>query len=298
MSYLAETKEWLESRYKMTDGAGVYIAHQPIYGFNTPPVEAGVIDRYIITYQLMKHFSRLKFSSLLDVGGAEGYKSALAQSLFNLTEVHSSDISEEACRRADEIFDIKSSSVDITNLPFASSSFDVVCCSETLEHVENFQASLGELVRVARKAVLITVPMETPEFVAATRARGEMHGHIQSLSRDSFAHLEKDYQIFYAHHLCFLTKYLRLLLSSDQKTSGRLPAVCYKAFNLVSRFVRFFSGKSVFKAVMVLDRILATVSKSYGLCVLILKDEEALKSSPDKVSIKDILEFKVPHHHI
>ena len=37
--------------------------------------------------------------------------------------------------RANEIFKLKATPVDIHNLPFKDNEFDVVICSETLEHV-------------------------------------------------------------------------------------------------------------------------------------------------------------------
>ena len=151
--YIESTKTWLESRYKATDENGVYIAHQPIYGFKKLPCEKGVINRYIITNQILTILKKLDFSNILDVGGSEGYKSALIRKLFNV-RVHSSDLSIEACNRAREIFNIPSSSHDICNLSFEDESFDIVICSETLEHVPNIKTATDELLRVAKKCVL------------------------------------------------------------------------------------------------------------------------------------------------
>ncbi|MHA1755963.1 MAG: class I SAM-dependent methyltransferase [Promethearchaeota archaeon] len=48
----------------------------------------------------------------------------------------------------------------IENLPFCNNSFDLVLCSEVLEHLpeEIYQRALSELKRVAKKYLLITVP--------------------------------------------------------------------------------------------------------------------------------------------
>lgn len=48
----------------------------------------------------------------------------------------------------------------ILELPFVGKSFDVVCAFEVLEHLpfEDFDAAVGELVRVARTHVVISVP--------------------------------------------------------------------------------------------------------------------------------------------
>ena len=92
--YTTDTMRWLDKRFKLTDESGIYFAHQPIYGFRKGHSEPGAVSRYMITYQIMKALSHLRFSSLLDVGGAEGYKSALARSLFGV-RVRSADLSAE-----------------------------------------------------------------------------------------------------------------------------------------------------------------------------------------------------------
>jgi ubiquinone/menaquinone biosynthesis C-methylase UbiE len=48
------------------------------------------------------------------------------------------------------------------DLPFEDQSFDVVHCSHTLEHCWNYSKAMGELFRVARKCVVIVVPLESP----------------------------------------------------------------------------------------------------------------------------------------
>lgn len=75
--YTQKTKKWLDGRFKQTDKNGIYKAHQPIYGFRKGPTDSSLVDKYICTYQIMKALAHLNFNSLLDVGGAEGYKSYL-----------------------------------------------------------------------------------------------------------------------------------------------------------------------------------------------------------------------------
>ena len=60
---------------------------------------------------------------------------------------------------------------DGTRLPFASSSLTHVICSEVLEHVENDQAAIGELVRVLNRGgrAYITVPHRKFYFAADDR---------------------------------------------------------------------------------------------------------------------------------
>ena len=49
---------------------------------------------------------------------------------------------------------------DIREIPFPDQYFDVILCTEVLEHVENPDIAIKELVRVAKRFVLISVPHE------------------------------------------------------------------------------------------------------------------------------------------
>jgi len=59
------------------------------------------------------------------------------------------------------------STMDITALPFADNSFDVVICSEVLEHIPDDAKAMSELVRIVRpgKILAISVPRSWPEKI-------------------------------------------------------------------------------------------------------------------------------------
>src|SRR5690349_21265411 len=130
-SYTNETQKWLDRRFRASDEHGIYIGHQPIYGFRGEPSEPSHIERYAITYQIMTMLSRLQFAKFIDVGGGEGYKAALVQHLFG-AQVRNADLSAEACRRAKDLFRLDAEAIDIHALPYKDGAFDVVLCSETL----------------------------------------------------------------------------------------------------------------------------------------------------------------------
>src|SRR6266571_4645330 len=156
--YTAHTKQFLEARFSSLDENGRYYPHQPIYGFDSFHGKIiGVLGQYEVTYELMKELSCIKFHTFIDIGGAEGYTANIVKNLFH-AQVMISDLSEEACKRAKEIYNISAVAADIHALPFKDGQFDIVLCSETLEHVTDWHQAISELIRVAKKAVVINVP--------------------------------------------------------------------------------------------------------------------------------------------
>ncbi len=61
---------------------------------------------------------------------------------------------------------------DIYEIPFDDNAFDVVCCFEVLEHLHDAPVALTELARVAKSAVVLSVPHE-PFFCLSNAARGK-----------------------------------------------------------------------------------------------------------------------------
>jgi ubiquinone/menaquinone biosynthesis C-methylase UbiE len=50
------------------------------------------------------------------------------------------------------------------NIPFDDNHFDLVTCIDVLEHVENYERFLKELLRVSKKGVFISTPNRRPEY--------------------------------------------------------------------------------------------------------------------------------------
>jgi SAM-dependent methyltransferase len=62
-------------------------------------------------------------------------------------------------------------------LPFPDASFDCVVCSDVLEHLDNLHAGFGELVRVARGRLIISLPNNWANArLPLARGRGKI-GH-------------------------------------------------------------------------------------------------------------------------
>ena len=162
-TYTRMTRAWLDERYQRVNEDGVYIAHQPIYGLGTKAAEPDHFGRLARTFQILKILNGLEFQSFLDVGAGEGYFGDLVRRLFG-AEVLVSDLSVQAGLRARDLFDLDAVALDSCRLPFRDDAFDIVLCSEVIEHVEFPVEVLLELARVARCALIVTTEEVTTDW--------------------------------------------------------------------------------------------------------------------------------------
>ena len=301
-NYTKDTNKWLDQRFSLVDEAGIYLAHQPIYGFRKGHSEEGLIPRYVITFQIMKVLSKLTFNSLLDVGGAEGYKAALARSLFNV-DVHNCDLSAEACKRAKEIFGIEGEPVDIHQLPYEDNSFDIVLCSETLEHVADIQTATKELIRVCRKAVVITVPHEPKEVIEKNIKEKLPHAHIHSLDVESFDFALPEVSRIRTEKMLSPFLFLPSLLveAAPRSKVSSYPILLLKIYNFLTPLFRLLFGKMSAKILMYLDKYLIKLfpSSYHGMVFILVKDENAYSLQPHQnITPSQIINFKTPYYKL
>jgi len=94
----------------------------------------------------------------------------------------------------------------LPKLPYPNNSFDTVICSDVLEHFGPYKQAIGELLRVARKKVIITVP-----------AYKWLYGHYDRLLGHKRRYYANDFSGFEIKHLfwflvpvLFLRKLFRL----------------------------------------------------------------------------------------
>lgn len=104
----------------------------------------------------------LEAGSLLDAGCGEGFVVDHLHRHNPELKITGIDVSEAAVEYARANFGESGRfrTGSVYKLPFSDKSFDVVLCSEVLEHLDDPTAALLELKRVARTHVLITVPLE------------------------------------------------------------------------------------------------------------------------------------------
>ncbi|HET6202024.1 MAG TPA: class I SAM-dependent methyltransferase [Planctomycetota bacterium] len=181
--YTRLTRSWLDARYRLRSPEGIFRAHAPIYGFGSPHSDPDAHFRIARALRILRALDGLRFETLLEVGGGEGYLGRLVRRLFG-ARVLSGDLSAEAGRRAFEFFGLEAAAFDAARLPFRDAAFDVVVCSEVIEHVEFPVETLLELDRVAGGAILVT----SQEFRAD---RGTVEANLAE--RRDLPHAERNF---------------------------------------------------------------------------------------------------------
>lgn len=97
--------------------------------------------------------------SLLDVGGGHGQLAIpLCRAGFRVTVQGSADSCRQRVAEWVERGACRFVTGNVLALPFPDRSFDVVLCFRLLPHCERWPALIGELCRVARRAVIVDYP--------------------------------------------------------------------------------------------------------------------------------------------
>lgn len=147
---------------------------------------------------VVKTIRPLHIDSILDVGCGEGftldrlYKEKIGKTYEG---IEYDEAAVEHAKKMNSKVIIKQG--DIYKLPYKNDSFDLVVCTEVLEHLENPKKAYRELLRVSRKYVLISVPNE-PFFTIQRIGRlqnvrhlGAHPEHIQHWTISSFTKFVK-----------------------------------------------------------------------------------------------------------
>ena len=294
-TYTSETKEVLEKGFNRAVD-NIYVAHQPIYGFRTPYASTSHISRYIIIKSILNVLNKYTFSNFIDIGGAEGFTAHLVKTLFNV-KVHSTDLSENACKMAKSIFGIEATACDIHNLPFSENEFDVVLCSETLEHVTNYQGAIDELVRITKNLLIITVPHETPEMVAETIRNKVPHGHITYFDVNTLDYLKAKYHS--VEYVKTLSPHLivpRVVVEAYKKPDTKFH---FKLYNALMPVFRKIFGIGTANRIVDLDAKLIKKFGAYeGITFIIEKTKCNKTNTKKKIKARDFTGITVPEYHL
>jgi 2-polyprenyl-3-methyl-5-hydroxy-6-metoxy-1,4-benzoquinol methylase len=140
-------------------------------------------------------FEKARPSSLLDVGCGEGVLAqrwAVRRPNCRVVGIDLEEDSIQAGWAERGAPNLEYHVAGAERLPFAAGEFDLVCAVELLEHLPYPEHSLSEMVRCAKRHVLLSVPRE-PLWRALNIARGaylrqlgNTPGHLNHWSKRSF----------------------------------------------------------------------------------------------------------------
>lgn len=161
---------------------------------NKNPVQQGLIGKFQKAF--LAELATLQPQSVLEVGAGEGFLLTAMQKQYPSIPIFGIDMNAEALAEGHRLFpQLRLEQGDIYHLSEPDKSWDVVVCSEVLEHLERPLDGLAELKRVAKRFVLLSVPHE-PWFRLGNLARGRNLArlgnhpeHINLWSKQGFAHV-------------------------------------------------------------------------------------------------------------
>lgn len=148
----------------------------------------------ILQKRIIETVRELDIKNFLDVGCAEGLYIKLFENKGDAVGI---DIAKNYLKKAKLVSNNASFiQAEIKNLPFKDRKFDLVLCTETLEHVLNPKESFSEILRVSNGNIIVSFPGHTLFFYVAKYFKfikdddsSEMFlvpgkGHINNISID------------------------------------------------------------------------------------------------------------------
>jgi SAM-dependent methyltransferase len=145
---------------------------------NPSPLQQSLIRRFLRTVGGLVEQSQAR--TLADIGCAEGFVMRYLRELNPGLVCTGVDVDLNALQRgrtltrglAFQYIGCTFAQASIYALPYPVQAFDLILCTEVLEHLHRPEAALAELTRVSRRFCLLSVPLE-PLFRLANFLRGK-----------------------------------------------------------------------------------------------------------------------------
>jgi 2-polyprenyl-3-methyl-5-hydroxy-6-metoxy-1,4-benzoquinol methylase len=130
-----------------------------------------LIDNFYAT--LFRQVGKLRPESILDVGCGEGFTLQKLMDRGIGKRLEGIEYLDRAIEIGNKIHpELTLKQGNIYDLPYKDNEFDLVLCTEVLEHLEEPEKALKELKRVAKRYCIISVPNE-PLFMLGNFLRGK-----------------------------------------------------------------------------------------------------------------------------
>jgi 2-polyprenyl-3-methyl-5-hydroxy-6-metoxy-1,4-benzoquinol methylase len=135
------------------------------------PIQKFLIGNFYSS--LISSIKSLNVESILDAGCGEGFTMNKLIKLKIGKRIEGIEYSKESIAFGKKLFPnliIKQASV--YDLPYKDNSFDLLICTEVLEHLKDPSKALEEMLRVTKKYLIVSVPNE-PLFMLSNFLRGK-----------------------------------------------------------------------------------------------------------------------------
>lgn len=123
---------------------------------------SGEVGQYFLQEQLniaIKQIELYGKATILDVGGGHAQLAVpLVEKGFDVTVTGSDDSCRQRLARFLPAQSYKYTTCNMLELPYPDNSFDIVLAFRLIPHVDRWKELVGELSRVARKAVIVDYP--------------------------------------------------------------------------------------------------------------------------------------------
>ncbi|MEM3373892.1 MAG: class I SAM-dependent methyltransferase [Candidatus Woesearchaeota archaeon] len=113
--------------------------------------------------KIVENLPKKNFMKILDAGCGEGHLILEMYSINKKNIYYGVDVTEVALKSAKKRVPFaRIEKMDLTNLKFEDNYFDIIVCSEVLEHIYNYNKVIDELTRVLKKGgfLILTFPNE------------------------------------------------------------------------------------------------------------------------------------------
>jgi 2-polyprenyl-3-methyl-5-hydroxy-6-metoxy-1,4-benzoquinol methylase len=122
---------------------------------------------------LLEQVKKLHPESILDVGAGEGFTLEMFRQANIGKKLEGIEYMDDALKLAKKLHPkVTIKKGTIYELPYKANSFDLIICTEVMEHLEEPEKALAELKRVTKKYLIISVPNE-PLFTIQRIFRGK-----------------------------------------------------------------------------------------------------------------------------
>ena len=156
----------------------------------------------IIIETIRRKIDPCKELNILNVGCATGRST---EYLSNFGTVTSVEYDKDCCSFLLSETGIDAINASATELPFANNTFDVVCAFDVIEHIENHQLAINELIRVTKNNQYVFVSV--PTFVSLWSKHDVINHHFRRYKMNELKSLflnNKNGNIVYSTYFNFI----------------------------------------------------------------------------------------------